>query len=163
MPGFFWKLIRVPRLLYALGLGPLIGRLVLLLTTTGRKTGKPRVVPLQYEEDEGVVYLGSARGAEADWYRNIVANPRVHVQIGSRRFEGLAQPLPEPSQIIDFLELRLRKRPRLMVAMLRLEGLGPNPSRAELEGLARKTTAVAIRPVEASGEAAEAERGDPRV
>jgi len=37
------------RLLYRLGLGPLVGRVVLLLTTTGRKSGLPRVTPLQAE------------------------------------------------------------------------------------------------------------------
>ena len=50
----FWHVIRVPpQLLYSLGLGPIYGRLVLLLTTTGRKSGLPRVTPLQYEEVNG--------------------------------------------------------------------------------------------------------------
>jgi len=40
---------RLMKALYAVGLGPVVGRLVLLLTTTGRKTGLPRVTPLQYE------------------------------------------------------------------------------------------------------------------
>lgn len=62
----FWKLIRpaqyLHRGLYALGLGPLIGQIVLLLTTTGRKSGKYRVTPLQYEEIDGIYYLGASRG-----------------------------------------------------------------------------------------------------
>ena len=37
---------RIIKALYALGLGRLIGRLILLLTTTGRKSGLPRVTPL---------------------------------------------------------------------------------------------------------------------
>ena len=41
-----------PRIAYALGLGPLVWGLVLLLTTTGRKTGLQRVTPLQYEQIE---------------------------------------------------------------------------------------------------------------
>ena len=145
VPRAFWRLIRVPSLLYALGLGPLVGGLVLLLTTTGRKSGKPRVVPLQYEEHEGVVYLGSARGSQADWFRNIVANPQVQLQIGSRRFEGLARPITDPASVADFLELRLRRRPKMMRAMLRMEGLSSEPERADLEGLAGRIAAVAIR------------------
>jgi len=44
-PRFFWRFIHIgPRIAYALGLGPLIGRFVLLLTTYGRKSGRPRVV-----------------------------------------------------------------------------------------------------------------------
>jgi deazaflavin-dependent oxidoreductase (nitroreductase family) len=149
VPRVFWRLIRVPQLLYALGLGPLIGSLVLLLTTTGRKSGKPRVVPLQYEEHEGVVYVGSARGTRADWFRNILADPRVRVQIGARRFGGVAKPLTDPVSIADFLELRLRRRPRMMRAMLRLEGLSNHPERADLESLAGRSAVVAIRPLDA--------------
>ena len=148
VPKVFWRLIRVPRLLYAVGLGPLIGCLVLLLTTTGRKSGKPRVVPLQYEEHEGVVYLGSARGSQADWYRNIAANPKVRLQIGSRSFQGLAQLITDPASVADFLELRLRNRPKMMRAMLRLEGLSSEPERADLEALSGRSAAVAIRPLE---------------
>jgi len=59
-----------PQLLYALGLGRWYGRLVLLLTTQGRKSGLPRVTPLQYEVIDGLNYLGSSLGEKADWYRN---------------------------------------------------------------------------------------------
>jgi len=45
--------------LYAIGLGPLVGRLILLLTTTGRKTGLARTMPLQYEEVDGAYYVES--------------------------------------------------------------------------------------------------------
>ena len=40
--------------------------LVLLLTTTGRRSGLPRTTPLQYEEADHAVYVASARGAQAD-------------------------------------------------------------------------------------------------
>lgn len=148
VPRLFWRLIRVPKLLYALGLGPLVGGLVLLLATTGRKSGKRRVVPLQYEEHEGVFYLGSARGSKADWFRNIQANPEVELQIGSRRFRGMAQPLTDPVSIADFLALRLKRRPKMMRAMLRFEGLPKQPARADLEVLTGQIAAVAIRPLE---------------
>ena len=46
-------------------------RMVLLLTTIGRKSGLPRITPLQYEEIDGAYYVASARGAQADWFRNI--------------------------------------------------------------------------------------------
>ncbi|HUS79158.1 MAG TPA: nitroreductase/quinone reductase family protein [Patescibacteria group bacterium] len=39
-----------------------MGRMVLLLTTTGHKTGLPRVTHLQYEEVDGAYYVGSMRG-----------------------------------------------------------------------------------------------------
>jgi deazaflavin-dependent oxidoreductase (nitroreductase family) len=148
LPRGFWRLIRIPQLLYALGFGPLIGSFVLLLTTTGRKTGKPRVVPLQYEKEEGVVYLGSARGPEADWFRNILANPEVELRIGSRRYRGTAQPITDAQSIADFLELRMKRRPRMMRVLLRLEGFSEDPCRAELEALGERTAAVAIGSLE---------------
>jgi deazaflavin-dependent oxidoreductase (nitroreductase family) len=55
--------------------------LVLLLTTTGRKSGLPRQTRLQYEKEDSVIYVAAARGQQADWLRNIVAHPRVEVQI----------------------------------------------------------------------------------
>ena len=134
------------KFLYRTGLAALIGRLVLLLTTTGRKTGLARVTPLQYEELEGALYVGSARGARADWFRNIVADPRVHVRIKSREFEAVAEPVTDPCRIADFLELRLRRHPRMIGAILRSEGLPAPPTRAELEEYALRSAMVIIRP-----------------
>jgi deazaflavin-dependent oxidoreductase (nitroreductase family) len=150
-PALPWQLMRVakwgPRTLYALGLGPLIGRLILLLTTTGRKTGRARVTPLQYEEEAGVIYVGAARGVQADWYRNLAANPQVEVQVKSRRFRGQAEPITDRGRIADFLELRLRRHPGMVRGMLRLHGLTAfPPSRADLEQLAAQLAVVAIRP-----------------
>lgn len=61
IPKFILRLNHYPpHLLYVLGLEPIIGRIVLLLTTTGRKSGRPRVTPLQYEEIDGIIYLNLA-------------------------------------------------------------------------------------------------------
>ena len=138
----------VMKILYAIGLGPLVGRLVLLLTTTGRKTGLPRVTPLQYEEIDGAIYLGSSRGQKADWFRNILADPHVEVRVKSRRFHGLAETVTDPSRIADFLELRLRRHPKMIGAILQHEGLPARPERAQLEAYAAKLAMVVIRPEE---------------
>ena len=139
--------VRVFKTLYALGLGPLVGRLVLLLTTTGRKSGLPRVTALQYEEIEGAIYLGSSRGTRADWFQNLVANPCVSVRVKSRQFSGQAEPVTDLVRIADFLELRLKRHPRMVGAMLKSEGLPATPSRAELEAYAGKLALAIIRPV----------------
>ena len=57
---------------------------VALLTTTGRRTGRPRVSPLLYLRDGGsVIVVASNVGAEKNpmWYLNLKANPKVQVQI----------------------------------------------------------------------------------
>ncbi len=148
-PKFILRLIHFPpRVAYALGLGPLFGRVILLLTTTGRKTGRPRVTPLQYEEVDGTIYISAARGRQADWFRNIVANPNVQIQCKANKFRGVAEPITDCARIADFLELRLRRHPRMISAMLRMEGLGDQPSRAQLEQYASQLTMVAIKPVD---------------
>lgn len=147
LPRLILRLLRQPpRAAYALGLGPLLGRLVLLLTTTGRKSGLPRVTPLQYEELNGSYYLGSARGQSADWFRNILAEPRVEVRVKGRRFSCLARPVTDPQQIADFLELRLKRHPRMVGAMLKSEGLPDHHSREQLEVFASRLALVILDP-----------------
>jgi deazaflavin-dependent oxidoreductase (nitroreductase family) len=61
---------------------------ILLLTTTGRKSGEKRTAPLLYLEDgERVIVVGSQGGMSKDplWVRNLDASPDVEIEIGSRR------------------------------------------------------------------------------
>ena len=143
-----FRMIKKPPLLaYALGLDPIVGRLVLLLTTTGRKTGLSRITPLQYEEINGLYYVASATGTKADWYRNLVANPQVEVQVRRKRFKGNAETTTDPSRIADLLEYRLAQHPRMVGAMMKASGLPSKPSRAQLEDYALNRALVIIRPV----------------
>jgi deazaflavin-dependent oxidoreductase (nitroreductase family) len=67
---------------------------VLLLTTTGRKSGKTRTKPLGYVED-GNDYLLAASNAGNDfspaWWLNLKANPSAEIQVGRRRFKVTAR------------------------------------------------------------------------
>ncbi len=122
--------VRLFKFLYAIGLGPIVGRLVLLLTTTGRKSGLSRTTALQYEEIDGALYLGSSKGTHADWFQNLVANPCVTVRVKSRQFSGSAEPVTDPARIADYLELRLQRHPHMLGAIFKSEGLSARPSRA---------------------------------
>ncbi len=146
--GRMLRIKRPAKLAYRLGLGPIIGRLVLLLTTTGRKSGLPRITPLQYEEDDGVIYIASARGVKADWYRNLAADPRVTVRIGSRQFTGTAETSTDPTRIADLLELRLARHPRIVGAIMKADGIPMPPTRQQLEAFAASIAMVTIRPDE---------------
>ena len=146
-PKFILRLIHwPPQILYAIGLGPLMGNFVLLLTTIGRKSHKPRVTPLQYEEIDGKIYLGAALGQKADWFRNIQANPKVQVRVKSRRFSGYAGPIIDRKQIADFLEIRLSRHPSMIGAMLHAEGIKIPPKRCDLEKYAAHLALVVIKP-----------------
>lgn len=57
---------------------------VALLTTTGRKTGEPRVSPLYFHRDGDIVIVAASKGGSDKhpmWYLNLKANPKVQVQI----------------------------------------------------------------------------------
>jgi deazaflavin-dependent oxidoreductase (nitroreductase family) len=130
---------------YRRGLGPT--RVVLLLTTLGRKSGLPRVTPLQYEEVNGCYYIASARGVEADWYKNVLANPSVHVQVREREFDAMAEPVTDPARIADFIELRLRCHPFMIRLIMTLfDGLPWRFSRADLEQFCAKKAMVVLHP-----------------
>lgn len=128
---------------YKRGIGPT--RRVLLLTTTGRKSGLPRQTPLQYEEIDGLYYLGSARGAQADWFCNIQANPQVQIQVGKRCFEGLAEAITDPARIADFFQVRLQRSPFMIGLLMRLEGLPWRYTRTDLERFAAHKAMVVVR------------------
>jgi deazaflavin-dependent oxidoreductase (nitroreductase family) len=67
---------------------------ILLLTTTGRKSGKQYTTPLIFGEDNGrYLIVGSRGGAEthAQWYLNLRANPEVGVQIKGEKFKARAR------------------------------------------------------------------------
>lgn len=146
-PKFLLRLIRIPpQIAYAIGLGPVIGNLVLLLITTGRKTGKRRVTPLQYESIDGMIYVGAALGQKADWLRNLKVNPQVEVRIKSLRFTANAEVITDPRRIADFLEMRLQRHPHMMNWMLKAEGLRIPPDRDALENYAAGLAVVTIQP-----------------
>ena len=71
-------------------------RPLLLLTTTGRRSGEPRTTPMMFVRDEGrllVIASNAGAAADPDWYRNLVADPDVHVEVGSEEYAATAVPL----------------------------------------------------------------------
>jgi deazaflavin-dependent oxidoreductase (nitroreductase family) len=68
--------------------GPLV-----LLTTTGARSGQPRTTPLAYSRDgDHLVIIASAGGAptDPDWFHNLVAHPIVTVELGADTFQARA-------------------------------------------------------------------------
>ena len=123
-------------------------RRVLILITTGRKSGTPHKTPLQYEIENGAVYVASARGCQADWVHNILVDSNVEVGLEDLRFHAQAQVITEITQISEFLEMRLRKHPLMMGAMMFFHGLPPRPNRAQLIELAADLALVIFNPID---------------
>jgi deazaflavin-dependent oxidoreductase (nitroreductase family) len=69
---------------------------LVLLTTTGARSGKPRTSPVGYAPDgDRILIFGSNAGlpAHPSWYHNLLANPRVTVERGTETYTAIATPL----------------------------------------------------------------------
>jgi deazaflavin-dependent oxidoreductase (nitroreductase family) len=84
------------------GLGPFFSTPVLgsimVLRTTGRKSGLPRDVPLGYAILDGNVYCIAGFGAETQWFRNIQADPDVEVLLPIGAYRGRAEEVTDPDE-----------------------------------------------------------------
>jgi deazaflavin-dependent oxidoreductase (nitroreductase family) len=73
--------------------GPFEGGHLLLLTTTGIRSGQPHTTPLAYLPDrDRLIIIASAAGAPKHpaWYHNLVAHPKATVEVGTETFEVTA-------------------------------------------------------------------------
>ena len=94
--------------------GPFEGADLLLLTTTGAKSGQPRVSPLAYQRVDGrMLIIGSYRGADIDpaWVHNLRANPQARVEVGTDAYDDGAHRLyvAAESGTLTTLDVRNRK------------------------------------------------------
>jgi deazaflavin-dependent oxidoreductase (nitroreductase family) len=77
--------------------GPFDGATLLLLTSTGAKSGQPRLAPLAYLTIDGkIIIIGSKAGLDSnpDWVHNLRANPRAHIEVGTDAYDVTARELP---------------------------------------------------------------------
>ena len=124
-----------------------MGHLVLLLTTTGRKTGNSHTVGVQYELIDGKYFIGVADGTRADWYRNILKNDNVMVRVGKAVFHAKATVITDISRIADFMEYRLKKHPLMIRLILRMDGVKGRINRQTLTDYAGRIGLVTVFPL----------------
>jgi deazaflavin-dependent oxidoreductase (nitroreductase family) len=103
-----WALV-----LYRLGLGFLVAKQVLVLTTKGRVSGKERKTPLWYVRDQDTIYCVSGWGPSSDWWRNLAADPSAMLQMGKARWKTRGVPIHDLPQQDKILNLFLKKHGRL--------------------------------------------------
>lgn len=78
--------------------GPFAGGDLLLLHTTGAKSGTPRLSPLSYlTVDDRMLIVGSYAGAPKDpaWVHNLRANPRARIEVGTEAYDVDVRELPD--------------------------------------------------------------------
>lgn len=78
--GLMRAVYRFPITWWRLGLGRVVGRFLVLLTTTGRKSHEPRRVVLEYHTHQGRKYAASSWPDRADWVLNLRRDPYATIQ-----------------------------------------------------------------------------------
>jgi deazaflavin-dependent oxidoreductase (nitroreductase family) len=142
--GLFRFIVRYPVLYYRLGLHWLVSRQVLLLTTTGRRSGLKRLVPVDYEEEDGTYYVVPNQGTQSTWYRNLVAHPEVTIQVGRKRMEAIATPVTDLN--LKAHVLRRFASARWSFRVKKYYGIPPGATDEQLLELAPHRVVVAVRP-----------------
>ena len=81
--------------------GPFVNAPLLLLTTTGAKSGKPFTTPLVYTKDgDRIVIIASKGGYPTNpaWFHNLKAHPTVTLEIGKEKFQAKATITKDPER-----------------------------------------------------------------
>jgi deazaflavin-dependent oxidoreductase (nitroreductase family) len=105
----FKKFNRFMMLMWRLGLGPWVnawpevGGRIMVLTHTGRKTGIKRRTPVNYAIADGEIYCTAGFGSVSDWFRNIMANPKVEVWLPDGWWAGVAEEMTDTKTRIPLL------------------------------------------------------------
>lgn len=87
---------RTPIWLYRLGLGFVMGKRFVLLNHIGRKSGVPRQAVLEvidYDPESKRVVVCAGFGPKCQWYQNLLADPNVSIQLGSKKWDVTARTL----------------------------------------------------------------------
>ncbi|OBK43119.1 nitroreductase family deazaflavin-dependent oxidoreductase [Mycobacterium sp. 1081908.1] len=140
-------LFRMPIHLYRLGLGWLFGSRILLLNHTGRVSGQPRQTVLEVAERDGDSYVvASGWGANAAWYRNVLRNPEVSVQVGTRTIPVTAIPLGKDEGAQVFLRYASRHRAAAKFVLPRMLGFSVDGSDADFRAVGENLPFVRFVP-----------------
>jgi len=81
----------------------------ILLTITGRRTGRQRHRPVRAVRRDNTLYTVAMLGERSDWLKNIRRQPHVRVKVRGNRFEGLARQVTDPAEVQAATELYIRE------------------------------------------------------
>lgn len=104
------KLYKTPILLYRLGLGKVIGKYIMIISTFGRKSGKVRRTPIEYYRIGNDIYAISGFERDPDWYLNLQANPHVTLQTDQGAHHVIAR-RPETDEEWEGIIKYIKKSP----------------------------------------------------
>ena len=112
-------LFRAPVYFFRAGLGFLFGSRIIMLEHIGRKSGLTRYSCVEVvDRDEGdVLVIVSGYGERSQWYRNLLADPAIHIRVGRQRRTVIADmlsPTAGGDAMVDYARRHPKIAPRLM-------------------------------------------------
>ena len=147
--GMTRALLRAPIAAYRLGFGWMFGRRLLLLNHLGRVSGLPRQTVLEvvaYEPVIGSYLVASGWGPRAAWYRNVVAEPDVAIQVGRRVIPVTAEALSEDDGADVFVRYAARHRRTARFVLPRVLGMAVDGSTEDFRAVGRRMPFVRFVP-----------------
>ncbi len=127
--------------LYRSGVLPLlgVGRSTMLLTTKGRSSGRMRHFPVGYHRIDGTVVVFSGWAKDANWYKNMMANPdEVYMQIGFQRFHARSEIVTDAQVLRGILEQFVRQSPKAARRLLGWDLQRDDPATADFSIMIEK-------------------------
>jgi deazaflavin-dependent oxidoreductase (nitroreductase family) len=135
--------------LYRAYILPLIGggKIFLLLYTTGRKTGKRRITPIEYRTRDGEIHFVAGRGRKAHWLQNMLAKPDdVKVKVGFRKYPIDFELLSTIEEKNDLLTWYVTKYPKAAKMLFGWDPKKDDPTTADFTSFSKLIEIVKIAP-----------------
>ena len=105
---------KIPIFAWRLGLGPILGKYILIFTHIGRKTGVSRRTAVEFHTINGMKYIPCAFGVKSQWYRNLLANPRVTIQSADGTEQMIAVRVKDNEELISVIDTIMERNPTMM-------------------------------------------------
>ncbi len=107
MRAMFKQLNKFMLFMWRLGLGPIISTpqsgYIMVLVSTGHKSGLLRRAPVNFARDGDTVYCLAGLGAKTHWYRNLMADPHCEVWLPDGRWAGIAEEIKDETERLPIL------------------------------------------------------------
>jgi len=108
-------LYKAPLYLWRMGLGFLIGRYIMVITTSGRKSGLPRHTMAEWHPlPDGRKFVPVNYGERAQWYRNIASDPHVTIQTSDGIEHVVARRITDDADLLEVYHTIKRLNPMMV-------------------------------------------------
>ena len=140
-------LLRLPLLLYRMGLGDLMRRAhIMILGTRGRKTGLPRYTAIEFRRHGSEMYIISAWGSRPQWFQNLKTIPNILVQEGRRTYAARAHLVTNAGEALRVLHLFRRRAPWVYDPIIAKMSARTSITERTLPEISHEVTIVRIDP-----------------